>query len=121
MRRLTCPTLTADERSRLEARARRSQTARRLALRTRIALAAAGGRSNTDIADDPGIALPDVGNPFFIDKVRDVVGPHLNPSERATVLCIDEKSRGQALDRTPPPLPMSVPSISKGGAGMESF
>ena len=41
-------------------------------------------------------------DPLFIDKVRDVVGLRLNPPERAVVLCVDEKSQIQALDRTAP-------------------
>ena len=45
-------------------------------------------------------------DPKFIDKVRDVVGLYLNPPERAVVLCVDEKSQIQALDRTSPILPM---------------
>src|SRR3954462_2413848 len=45
-------------------------------------------------------------DPLFIDKVRDVVGLYLDPPERAVVLCVDEKSQIQALDRTPPILPM---------------
>ena len=45
-------------------------------------------------------------DPQFIDKVRDVVGLYLNPPERAVVLCVDEKSQIQALDRTAPILPM---------------
>jgi transposase len=45
-------------------------------------------------------------DPFFIDKVRDVVGLYLNPPERAVVLCVDEKSQIQALDRTAPILPL---------------
>jgi transposase len=45
-------------------------------------------------------------DPLFIDKVRDVVGLYLNPPERAAVLCVDEKSQIQALDRTAPILPM---------------
>ncbi len=43
---------------------------------------------------------------FFVDKVHDVVGLYLNPPERAVVLCVDEKSQIQALDRTRPCLPM---------------
>ena len=43
---------------------------------------------------------------LFIEKVRDVVGLYLNPPERAVVLCVDEKSQIQALDRTAPILPM---------------
>jgi transposase len=45
-------------------------------------------------------------DPQFIDKVRDVVGLYLNPPERAVVLCVDEKSQIQALDRSAPILPM---------------
>jgi len=45
-------------------------------------------------------------DPQFIAKVRDVVGIYLNPPERAVVLCVDEKSQIQALDRTAPILPM---------------
>jgi transposase len=45
-------------------------------------------------------------DPQFIAKVRDVVGLYLNPPERAAVLCVDEKSQIQALDRTAPILPM---------------
>jgi transposase len=45
-------------------------------------------------------------DPLFIDRVRDVVGLYLNPPERAVVLCVDEKSQIQALDRTAPILPM---------------
>jgi transposase len=45
-------------------------------------------------------------DPQFVEKVRDVVGLYLNPPERAVVLCVDEKSQIQALDRTAPILPM---------------
>jgi transposase len=45
-------------------------------------------------------------DPQFIEKVRDIVGLYLNPPERAVVLCVDEKSQIQALDRTAPILPM---------------
>ncbi|WP_199820661.1 IS630 family transposase [Streptomyces sp. NRRL F-2664] len=45
-------------------------------------------------------------DPLFIDKVRDVVGLYLDPPERALVLCVDEKSQIQALDRSQPILPM---------------
>ena len=45
-------------------------------------------------------------DPLFIDKVRDVVGLYLNPPEKAVVLCVDEKSQIQALDRSQPVLPM---------------
>jgi transposase len=45
-------------------------------------------------------------DPQFIAKVRDIVGLYLNPPERAVVLCVDEKSQIQAVDRTAPILPM---------------
>ena len=45
-------------------------------------------------------------DPLFVEKVRDIVGLYLNPPERAVVLCVDEKSQIQALDRTAPILPM---------------
>lgn len=45
-------------------------------------------------------------DPLFVEKVRDVVGLYMNPPEHAVVLCVDEKSQMQALDRTQPMLPM---------------
>lgn len=45
-------------------------------------------------------------DPHFLEKLTDVVGLYLNPPERAIVLCVDEKSQIQALDRTQPGLPM---------------
>jgi len=45
-------------------------------------------------------------DPFFIEKVRDVVGLYLSPPEKALVLCVDEKSQVQALERTQPLLPL---------------
>ena len=45
-------------------------------------------------------------DPLFVDKVRDIIGLYLDPPERALVLCVDEKSQIQALDRTQPMLPM---------------
>lgn len=45
-------------------------------------------------------------DPFFVEKVYDVVGLYLNPPEHAVVLCADEKSQVQALDRSQPVLPM---------------
>lgn len=46
-------------------------------------------------------------DPYFVEKVRDVVGLYLSPPEKAIVLCIDEKPQVQALDRTQPVLPMA--------------
>ena len=52
-------------------------------------------------------------DPLFIDKVRDIVGLYLAPPERALVLCVDEKSQIQALDRTAPLLPMRPGQIER--------
>lgn len=47
-------------------------------------------------------------DPFFIEKVREIVGLYLNPPHNALVLCVDEKSQCQALERTQPVLPMGL-------------
>jgi transposase len=47
-------------------------------------------------------------DPFFIEKVRDIVGLYLNPPDHALVLCVDEKSQVQALERTQPVLPLGL-------------
>ena len=46
-------------------------------------------------------------DPLFVEKVRDIVGLYVNPPVKAMVLCVDEKSQIQALDRTQPMLPLS--------------
>ena len=46
-------------------------------------------------------------DPQFVEKVRDVVGLYMNPPDRAIVLCVDEKSQVQALNRTQPILPLA--------------
>jgi transposase len=51
-------------------------------------------------------------DPQFIDKVRDIVGLYLNPPQAALVLCVDEKSSIQALDRTAPILPL-LPGVPR--------
>ena len=53
-------------------------------------------------------------DPFFVEKVRDVVGLYLSPPERAIVLSVDEKSQVQALDRTQPILPMTPGQAERG-------
>jgi transposase len=53
-------------------------------------------------------------DPFFVEKVRDVVGLYMSPPENAIVLSVDEKSQVQALDRTQPLLPMD-PGRPSGG------
>ncbi len=47
-------------------------------------------------------------DPFFVETVRDIVGLYLNPPDNAMVLCIDEKSQIQALERTQPILPLGL-------------
>jgi putative transposase len=47
-------------------------------------------------------------DPFFVEKVRDIVGLYLNPPDKAVLLCVDEKTQIQALDRTQPLLPMGL-------------
>jgi transposase len=51
-------------------------------------------------------------DPLFIDKVRDIVGLYLDPPMKALVLCVDEKSQIQALDRTQPILPL-MPGVAE--------
>jgi transposase len=52
-------------------------------------------------------------DPLFIEKVRDIVGLYLDPPDRALVLCVDEKSQIQALDRSQPILPMRPGQIER--------
>ena len=52
-------------------------------------------------------------DPLFVDKVRDIVGLSMAPPERALVLCVDEKSQIQALDRTQPLLPMRPGQVER--------
>jgi hypothetical protein len=51
-------------------------------------------------------ALKVSSDPFFVEKVRDVVGLYIHPPEHAIVLCVDEKSQVQAWNRTQPILPL---------------
>jgi transposase len=52
-------------------------------------------------------------DPQFVEKVRDIVGLYLNPPEKALVVCVDEKSQIQALDRTQPLLPMRPGQVER--------
>lgn len=52
-------------------------------------------------------------DPLFVEKVRDIVGLYLSPPDRAVVLCVDEKSQVQALDRTQPLLPMRPGQVER--------
>jgi hypothetical protein len=52
-------------------------------------------------------------DPEFVDKVQDIVGLYLNPPDRALVLCVDEKTQIQALERSQPILPLGLPVAAK--------
>ena len=52
-------------------------------------------------------------DPLFVEKVRDIAGLYLNPPDRALVLCVDEKSQIQALDRTQPLLPLRPGQVER--------
>jgi transposase len=52
-------------------------------------------------------------DPLFVEKVVDIVGLYVDPPENAVVLCVDEKSQIQALDRTQPTLPMLPGQIER--------
>lgn len=52
-------------------------------------------------------------DPLLVEKVRDIVGLYMNPPEHALVLCVDEKSQIQALDRTQPLLPMGPGQVER--------
>ena len=52
-------------------------------------------------------------DPRFIEKVRDIVGLYMDPPDRALVLCVDEKRQIQALNRTPPLLPMRPGQVER--------
>ena len=68
------------------------------------------GQARTEAASDRGVKISRDRN--FAAKVKDVVGLYVDPPDKALVLCVDEKSQIQALDRTQPGLPMK-----KGRAG----
>jgi transposase len=89
--------------------------------------------STRDLAKDVGLSASSVGriwrafglkpwatdtfklseDPQFVDKVRDVVGLYMNPPDKAVVLCVDEKTGIQALDRTQPILPMRPGQVER--------
>ena len=52
-------------------------------------------------------------DPDFVTKLRDVIGLYLDPPDKALVLCVDEKSQIQALDRTQPLLPMRPGQVER--------
>ena len=51
--------------------------------------------------------------PYFVDKTRDIVGLYVDPPQHAMVLCVDEKSQVQALDRTQPLLPLRPGQVER--------
>jgi transposase len=53
-------------------------------------------------------------DPQLVEKVRDIVGLYMNPPDNALVLCVDEKSQIQALDRTRPLLPLRPGQVERG-------
>ena len=53
-------------------------------------------------------------DPLLVEKVRDIAGLYINPPDHALVLCVDEKSQIQALDRTQPLLPMQPGQLERG-------
>src|SRR5207253_3076352 len=82
-----------------------------VALRCRIILRAVAGQQNVAIAEGLGVSRPAVQlwrifqlsrDAKFLEKLSDVVGLYMNPPDKALVLCLDEKSQIQALDRTQP-------------------
>ena len=60
-------------------------------------------------------------DPYFVEKVRDVVGLYMSPPENAIVLSVDEKSQVQALDRTQPLLPMTPGQAERGPRTMPAM
>ena len=94
---------TLEETPRTRRTGRHVRWPRRRGCRSRRSVGS-GGRSGSSRTWSTTFKLsPD---PLFIDKVRDIVGLYLNPPDAAVVLCVDEKSQVQALDRTAPVLPL---------------
>src|SRR5437867_2028686 len=84
-------------------------TPQQVALRCQLVLGAVAGEENRTIADRLQInrhTFELSRDPKFLEKLTDVVGLYLNPPHKAVVLCVDEKSQIQALDRTQPGLPL---------------
>jgi transposase len=105
--------LGEDERAYLERLARRRKVARGDAQRGEIVLAAAERLNNCEIAAKVGVTRQLSTDPQFVEKVRDIVGLYIDPPEKAIVVCVDEKSQIQALDRTQPMLSMRPGQIER--------
>ena len=58
-------------------------------------------------------------DPYFVDKTRDIVGLYVDPPQHAMVLCVDEKSQVQALDRTQPLLPLRPGKVHRSTVELE--
>src|SRR5205085_358217 len=124
----TATALSVDDaaKKQLESLARSGTTPQRVAQKCRVILLAQEGMSNHSIAKQLRVSRMMVhrvwqrfdiqphrvekfklsNDPQFEEKVRDIAGLYLDPPERALVLCVDEKSQIQALDRTAPILPL---------------
>src|SRR6266545_4423126 len=117
--------LSPDQRSELQGWLSALGTPQQVALRCRIVLAVAAGKTEMMIAAENGVNRKTVRlwrghnikphrsetfklsrDPRFLEKLTDVIGLYLNPPDRAIVLCVDEKSQIQALQRTQPGLPL---------------
>ena len=62
----------------------------------------------------PAKSVQSSGDPFCLEKVRDIVGPYLNPLENVVVLCVNGKSAIQALELTQSMLPMGLGYVQGG-------
>src|SRR6266566_3649189 len=124
----TATALSVDDaaKAQLESLVRSGTTPQRVAQKCRVILLAQEGMSNHSIAKHLRVSRMMVhrvwqrfdiqphrvekfklsNDPQFEEKVRDIAGLYLDPPERALVLCVDEKSQIQALDRTAPILPL---------------
>src|SRR5208283_3781231 len=120
--------LDSELREQLESLANSRSLPAGLVRRAKIILLSASGKNNREIAAETGVSKSTVhriwqafglqphrhkhfklsNDPFFVEKVRDIVGLYLNPPENAVVLCVDEKSGIQALERTQPMLPLGL-------------
>ncbi len=73
---------------------------------TARSMAERGGVSRSTVQPHRQRMLKLSNDPFFVEKVRDIVGLYLNPPDHAVVPCVDEKTQVQALQRTQPVLPL---------------
>ena len=126
--------VSGSTREELESLSRSLSLAAGLVSRAKIVLLCADGFDNKAVAEEVGTSRQTVGkwrerfrtqglmglyderrpgkprsiDPFFVEKVHDIVGLYLNPPDNAMVLCVDEKGQTQALERTQPLLPLGL-------------